>query len=224
MSPVVRNPTGVDMVTLADIRNEALVELVEAEDGQSLDALTRELLEFAVRISVTTLDTGGARVHAQRALQAGATSGQLHEVVLLVSGLGVHSLFEGTRLLQELAPEPSTPRDAQRQQLWDQWVGQDRYWKGFEREVPGFLDALLQVSPSGFDAFFRYCAVPWTDPQLPPLCKELIAMASDATPTHRFMPGLRLHLRNALRLGAGRAAVLEALDIAAQAPEHPGVR
>lgn len=213
------------MVTLSDIRAEVLLALEGTEAGTALDDATRELLAFAVRVSVTTLDTASAKVHAQRAMAAGATTAQLHEVVLLVSGLGVHSLFEGTRLVQELAAGDAVApeRDTQRQVLWDQWVGKDRYWQGFERAVPGFLDALLQASPTGFDAFFRYCAVPWTEPQLPPLAKELIAMATDATPTHRFLPGMRLHLRNALRLGAGRVAVLEALEIAAQAPVHPGV-
>lgn len=211
------------MLTLSDIRSEALLALEATDEGAVLDGMTRELLAFAVRVSVTTLDTAGAKAHAQRAMAAGATTAQLHEVVLLVSGLGVHSLFEGTRLVQELAAAAPVERDTQRQALWDLWVGQDRYWQGFERAVPGFLDALLQASPAGFDAFFRYCAVPWTEPQLSPLAKELIAMAADATPTHRFLPGMRLHLRNALRLGAGRTAVLEALEIAAQAPAHPGV-
>jgi hypothetical protein len=35
---------------------------------------------------------------------------------------------------------------------------------------------------------------------------------------------VRLHLANAIRGGAGRAAVLQALDIAAAAPTHQGVR
>ena len=45
-------------------------------------------------------------------------------------------------------------------------------------------------------------------------------MAVDATPTHRYLPGMRLHLRNALKLGAGRAAVRRALEIAAEASAH----
>jgi hypothetical protein len=100
-------------------------------------------------------------------------------------------------------------------------VGQDRYWEGFERELPGFLAGLLEVSPDGFDAFFRSCAVPWRSGQLPALAKELVALAVDATPTHRYLPGLRLHLRNALRLGGGSAMVRAVLDVAAAAPVHP---
>ncbi|UUZ62711.1 carboxymuconolactone decarboxylase family protein [Polaromonas sp. P1-6] len=191
---------------------------------------TSELIAFAVRMSVTTLDSVSAQTHAQRALDAGATTEQLHELVFLVSGLGVHTLFEGTRLVNRLAvPVASAkgvsklPLDEERQRLWDTWIGQDRYWQGFEREVPDFLIELLHASPQGFDAFFRYCAVPWTMAKLPPLTKELVSMAVDATPTHRFLPGMRLHLRNAVKLGAGRESVLKVLEIAAAAPTHPGV-
>jgi alkylhydroperoxidase/carboxymuconolactone decarboxylase family protein YurZ len=218
------------MVSLSDIRDEAIRLLQGVEGGPSLDVQTSELIAFAVRVSVTTLDSVSAQTHAQCALDAGATMEQLHELVLLVSGLGVHTLFEGTRLVNRLAvPVASAqgvstpPLDEERQRLWDAWIGQDRYWQGFEREVPNFLIELLQASPQGFDAFFRYCAVPWTMGKLPPLTKELVSMAVDATPTHRFLPGMRLHLRNAVKLGAGREAVLKVLEIAAAAPAHPGV-
>jgi alkylhydroperoxidase/carboxymuconolactone decarboxylase family protein YurZ len=216
------------MVTLSDIRAEATRLMQTAEAGPALDDLSCTLIAFAVRISVTTLDSEGARRHARLAVDLGATKDQLHEVVLLVSGLGVHSLFEGTRLVNSLplpdeAVSPPPPLDEARQQLWEKWIGQDGYWHGFEREVPGFLAILLKASPQGFDAFFRYCAVPWKSSHLPVLTKELISMAVDATPTHRFMPGMRLHLGNALKLGAGRVMVMKALEIAAAAPEHPGV-
>ena len=218
------------MVSLSDIRDEAIGLLQGVEGGPSLDVQTSELIAFAVRVSVTTLDSVSAQMHAQRALDAGATMEQLHELVFLVSGLGVHTLLEGTRLVNRLAvPIASAqgistpPLDEERQRLWDTWIGQDRYWQGFEREVPNFLIELLQASPQGFDAFFRYCAVPWAMGKLPPLTKELVSMAVDATPTHRFLPGMRLHLRNAVKLGAGREAVLKVLEIAAAAPAHPGV-
>lgn len=213
------------MITLQQVHDEARHLLEGAPEGTPLDEATAQLVAFAVRISVTTLDAAGAAVHAQAALRAGATPIQLREVVFLVSGLGVHSLFEGLRLTQP-TPERSdgvTERDAHREALWETWVGTDRYWQGFEREVPGFLPGLLEASPDGFDAFFRYCAVPWKSGHLPALAKELIAMACDATPTHRYLPGMRLHLRNALKLGAGQAMLLGALELAASAPAHPGV-
>lgn len=48
-------------------------------------------------------------------------------------------------------------------------------------------------------------------------------MAIDATPTHRYVPGLRLHLANAVGLGATRAQLEQTLAIAAAGPEHSGI-
>ncbi|MCY1311013.1 hypothetical protein D9M70_612650 [compost metagenome] len=92
-----------------------------------------------------------------------------------------------------------------------------------EQQVPGFLDALLRQSPEAFEAFFKYCAVPWKTAALRAYLKELISLAVDAAPSHRFMPGLRLHLANAVQLGVGRKAILQALAIAADAPLHRGI-
>jgi alkylhydroperoxidase/carboxymuconolactone decarboxylase family protein YurZ len=201
--------------------------LQDVAEGPLLDDASGHLVAFAVRISVSTLDPSSAAMHARAALSAGLSPAQLREAIFLVSGLGVHSLFEGLQLTElalevQAAPAP-LHLDPQRQALWDRWVGTDRYWLGFEQEVPGFLSQLLAASPEGFDAFFRYCSVPWQSAQLSALSKELIAMATDATPTHRYLPGFRLHLRNALKLGAGAAMVRSVLDIASQAPLHPGI-
>jgi hypothetical protein len=53
--------------------------------------------------------------------------------------------------------------------------------------------------------------------------KELLAMACDATPAHVFMPGFRLHLANAISLGASRQAIDECIELAALAPPHIGI-
>ncbi|MNG36489.1 hypothetical protein D3C84_1235290 [compost metagenome] len=68
-----------------------------------------------------------------------------------------------------------------------------------------------------------YCAVPWKTAALRAYLKELISLAVDAAPSHRFMPGLRLHLANAVQLGVGRKAILQALAIASDAPLHRGI-
>ena len=175
------------IVSLHDIRSEALRILRSIAVGEPLDEFTAALIGFAVRISVTSLDPQAAEPYAERALAAGASIAQLHEATFLVSALGVHSLFGGSRLIANLAEQRgdaafSESFDAARQQVWDQRVGTDKYWASLEREVPGFLDAQLRLSTDGFDAFFRYCAVPWKSGLLPPLTKVLISMAVDATP------------------------------------------
>lgn len=218
-----------NMVSLDDVLADALASLENVGDGIGLDEKTAALIDLAVHVSVTTLDVDGVKSCTERALDAGASAEQVHEAVVLVSGLGVHSLMEGSRRVAEVLRERHTPAmveplDEGRQKLWAKYVGTDRYWDAMEKEVPGFLDALLRLSPEAFEAFFIYCAVPWKTAALPALDKELISMAVDATPTHRYLPGMRLHLDNAIRLGAGRTVILETLELAAGAPPHLGVR
>ncbi|MEU6644610.1 carboxymuconolactone decarboxylase family protein [Saccharomonospora sp. NPDC046836] len=176
--------------------------------------------------AVATLHPGGIDHRIRAALDAGATTAQAHETLVVVSGLGVHTLTEGSRRLATILRQRgdlNEPLDAERTALRERLPGLDPYWAEFEREVPGFLDALLRMSPEAYEAFFAYCALPWRTRQARAVVKELISMASDATPARRYVPRLRLHLANAVRLGAGRKAVLHALDIAAAAPPHPGV-
>ncbi|HVW40962.1 MAG TPA: carboxymuconolactone decarboxylase family protein [Amycolatopsis sp.] len=213
-------------VSLQSLRAEALGMLESAPEGPGLDAHTAALVDLGVRAAVTALDVDGIDAATRRALDAGATAEQVHDAVVLVSGLGVHSLMEGSRQVAAVLAErghPAPAVDRRRAELRERCQGGDRYWDRMEREVPGFLDALLRLSPEAYEAFFSYCAVPWQSKTLSACCMELISMATDATPTHRYLPGMRLHLANALRLGAGRAAILGALDIAAVAPAHPGV-
>lgn len=217
------------MISLEEIRAAVLSLLKSCQEGDALDEQTRALIGFAVRASVSTLDIEGMDDYAQRALEAGATPAQLHETLVLVSGLGVHTLMVGSRRIAQLSQElglvdMSAPLDPPREQLHAKYVGENSYWDVVEREAPGFLDALLRQSPDAFKAFFDYCAVPWKSGALPPLTKELISIAVDASTTHRFLPGMRLHLSNAVKLGCGRLAILETLDIAAKGPAHLGVR
>jgi alkylhydroperoxidase/carboxymuconolactone decarboxylase family protein YurZ len=185
------------------------------------------LIRLAVRASVTVLDRSGMEHGIRAALDVGATSEQVHETLVVVSGLGVHTLMEGsalvTQVLRERGDGPGGPLDSDRSALRDRYQGNDPYWADFEREVPGFLDSLLRHCPEAYEAFFTYCAVPWRTGAVRGRVKELMSMAGDATPSHRYLPGMRLHLANAVRLGAGRQEILQALDLAAEAPAHPGV-
>jgi alkylhydroperoxidase/carboxymuconolactone decarboxylase family protein YurZ len=209
------------------LRDEVEALLAGASPGESLAPVVRSLVEYAICSSVTVLDLVGARAAAERALHQGATAGQLHEVLALVSGLGVHTLMEGSRDLADLLTsrgEKLPEVDADRAELRERLLGgAASYWDVFEAHVPGFLDVLLRLSPEAFAGFISYGAIPARTRQLRPVVKEIISVAMDALPNHRYMPGLRLHLGNALQLGAGRTEIREAIDLASSAPEPPGV-
>ncbi|MDO9454806.1 carboxymuconolactone decarboxylase family protein [Nocardioides sp.] len=214
-------------IDLANLRAAVEERLAGAPSGAALPDTTRVLVRYALCASVLVLDVEAAEQHAAEALELGITAGQLHEVLALVSGLGVHSLMEGSRSLAALVerrggsvPEVDETRSALRERL----LGSAPFWAVFEAHVPGFLDALLRLSPDAFQGFVDYGAIPARTRLVDPLVKELVSVAVDAMPTHRYLPGLLLHVDSALRLGAGRTEVLEVLDLAAQAPAAPGVR
>jgi alkylhydroperoxidase/carboxymuconolactone decarboxylase family protein YurZ len=91
-----------DEVLLTDLRAEALELLKSVDEGDRLDEQTAALIGLAVRVTASTLDMEGSRTHAERALDAGATPDQVHETLVLVSGMGVHTLIEGSRRIADL--------------------------------------------------------------------------------------------------------------------------
>ncbi|QSE89364.1 carboxymuconolactone decarboxylase family protein [Rhodococcus pseudokoreensis] len=212
---------------IQDLRVLAEEILDGVDEGPALDQQTRVLTHIAVCSVATTMDVAGTGRYIEEALDLGLDAAQIQEALTVVSGLGVHTLFESSRQLSSAVRRRSggevEPLDETRQALWDRHIGTDPYWQRMEDELPGFFDALLRMSPETFVAFFDYCAVPWKNRALRAVTKELISLAADSTPTHRYKPGFVLHLKNALDLGAGARSIREVLDIAAAAPEHRGV-
>jgi alkylhydroperoxidase/carboxymuconolactone decarboxylase family protein YurZ len=66
-----------------------------------LDAKTRELIAIAVDASCTHLYAPGVRRHVRRALEVGATPGEVLSVLQMVSVLGIHSVALGVPMLAE---------------------------------------------------------------------------------------------------------------------------
>jgi alkylhydroperoxidase/carboxymuconolactone decarboxylase family protein YurZ len=223
----VSTPRSATTVSLDEVREQAAALLDGTPPGDPLDAATAALIGVGVDASLPALDSRGTRRHADAALAAGASPAQVSETLMLVAGLGVHSLMQGARDLQAVLEERGEadggPLDERRRRLWDEHVGSDPYWEGFERQVPGFLEALLRQSPESFEAFFEICAVPWRMGKVPARTKELIALATDSMPAHRYLPGVRIHVLGALQAGAGRLAIEAAIVIGAAAPPHEGV-
>lgn len=214
-------------ISIAQLRAEAETMTASLGEGEPLDALGVALVTLAVTASVTALERAGIERAITQAFDAGATIAQVQEILALSSGLGVHTLMVTAAPVLDAATargliDAAQPLDAERQSLWDRYVGNDPFWQGFTEELPGFLEAMLRLSPDIFVGFFDYCAIPWRSGTVRARIKELAALACDVTPSHRFRPGFRVHLKNAIALGIGRRAILQALDIAAAVPEHRG--
>lgn len=214
-------------VSILDLRAEAEGLISELPIGEGLSQLAEALIGLAVAVSVTSLQRGAIATAIAEAFDSGATPAQVQEIVALASGLGVHTLMTTAEPVLTAAAsrgliDRASPLDRERQALWDSHVGNDPFWTAFSAELPGFLEAMLRLSPDIFVGFFDYCAIPWRSGTVRAWIKELAALACDATPTHRFRPGFRVHLRNAIALNIGRLAIMQTLDIAAAAPVHAG--
>lgn len=211
---------------MAELHLETVAQLLETlavQDGQGLSEQERAFVVLGLATALPCLNRADVEEAIDAAFRQGATATQVQEIVSLVSGLGVHSLMISAVAIVSRAEGMDIGFSPEQQGVWDARVGDDPFWAGMEAELPGFLRAMLLLSTEQFEAFFDYCAVPWKSGTVRARVKELVALATDAMPTHVFMPGLRLHLRNAVSLGVTRQAIEECLALAAATPEHSGV-
>src|SRR5580698_8384505 len=81
-------------------------------------------------------------------------------------------------------------------------------------------DPLLEIAPDYFEAYSKLSSVPWTTGTLSPKIKELLYIAIDSSMTHMYEPGLRVHIRNALRHGATRDEIMEIYQLTSSIGVH----
>jgi alkylhydroperoxidase/carboxymuconolactone decarboxylase family protein YurZ len=72
---------------------------------------------------------------------------------------------------------------------------------------------VLRLDADFFEAYLNFSAVPWRKGVLPPKVKEFIYIAIDASVTHLYEPGLRQHIRNAMKYGATKEEIMEVLEL-----------
>lgn len=96
--------------------------------------------------------------------------------------------------------------DPRRQALKDAFIANRGYWA----EI---WDQVLQLSPEYFEAYTELSSVPWKTGVLEPKVKEFMYIAADASTTHLYNAGTRIHMANALRYGATVDEVFEVLQL-----------
>jgi alkylhydroperoxidase/carboxymuconolactone decarboxylase family protein YurZ len=101
----------------------------------------------------------------------------------------------------------STELSERQQQLKKDFVAARGYWNPF-------WDGLLSLDADFFEAYLNFSAVPWKNGTLEPKVKEFIYIAIDASTTHLYEPGLRLHIQNALGYGATKEEIMEVYELA----------
>jgi alkylhydroperoxidase/carboxymuconolactone decarboxylase family protein YurZ len=96
--------------------------------------------------------------------------------------------------------------DARQQELKATFIKNRGYWNEF-------WDGLLLLSPEFFEAYLNFSSVPWKSGPLEPKIKEFIYIAIDASTTHLYEPGLRIHIENALKYGATKEEIMEVFQL-----------
>lgn len=177
----------------------------------ALEPRVREFCYIAADAAATHLYTPGVRQHVAAALDHGATPQEIMEVLELTSTLGIHASNIGVPLLIEVLEEEGlrdgpAQLDERQERLKAEFVENRGYWHSF-------WDGLLELDPDLFEAYVEFSSVPWRTGTLEPKVKELVYCAFDASATHLYVPGLKQHLRNAVRYGATVAEIMEVFEI-----------
>jgi alkylhydroperoxidase/carboxymuconolactone decarboxylase family protein YurZ len=103
--------------------------------------------------------------------------------------------------------------DPRRQHLKDKFIANRGYWTPL-------WDSVLEISPEYFEAYMKLSSVPWKTGTLEPKVREFVYIAIDAATTHLYEPGTRIHMRNAIRLGATQGEIMEVLQLASVLGVH----
>lgn len=83
-----------------------------------------------------------------------------------------------------------------------------------------FWDVALELDEELLDGYTTLSGVPWSKGHLPPKLKELLYLAMDASTTHLYGMGARVHMRNARQYGASREEVIEVLELVSELGFH----
>jgi len=170
----------------------------------------KELCYLSWNAAATHMNVPGIRTHLRKAIEYGATPAEVLEVLELASTLGIHTMNIGVPLLVEVleergrtGPAPLTPYQ---EELKAQFTKTRGYWHDFWNEM-------LELDPEMFAAYTEFSSVPWRTGGLTPAEKELIYISYDIAATHLYVPGTKLHIRNALNHGATVEQILEVMEI-----------
>ncbi len=191
----------------------AKLSSVPWKPGSLLSPKVKEFLYIAIDASTTHMFEAGLRLHIRNALGYGATRDEIMEVLQLTSVLGAHTITMGVPTLldamratghgSEIQAGELTP---EQQKLKADFIAARGYWSEM-------WDGVLTLSPDYFEAYSEFSSVPWKHGTLEPKIKEFIYIAIDTATTHLYEPGTRIHMENALKLGATPAEIMEVLAL-----------
>ncbi len=120
--------------------------------------------------------------------------------------VGIHTLASCMSIVDELSGEHSAASDDELGRLQEDFERRRGTWSPF-------WEALLSSDPAFFAAYANYSSHPIERGQLPPMLRELMVFAMNATTTKLFVKGVRGHGGAAMRLGATRETLIQVLEL-----------
>lgn len=180
----------------------------------------RELIYIGVDSVVTHLYPKGVALHAERAIEAGATTGEIIEVLQLACGASSRSYATAIGIVADEiaaagldAPVPAEDERVAAQAFKQQFIESEGFWEPW-------MDFAIERVPTHFTAWLRMNYAPGEPRELEPKARALISMALAVCAAMADEAGIRRHARLALRHGATAAEVYEAMQLATGLGPH----
>ncbi len=170
---------------------------------------TVELISLAINSACTNLNADGTRRHIRAALEAGASREEILVALKAAFAPAIHSCSLGAPILLEEATaagvsmaqrssQPATPACDKMREV-GQW---NEAWEPFFELDPKWTDEFMAVGMGIYGSGV-----------MTPKLIELLSIALDASFTHMYAPGVRRHIRAALKLGATMEEIMEVLKL-----------
>lgn len=183
-------------------------------DNPHMTPRMRELILLAIHAAATSLNSHAISRQVRRAIVAGATQGDIVDALVTISTLANHALYTSVPILEEEWKAAGQAVDQASELLPDFDEMRQRFV-----EVRGFWnsdrDPIARQIPDYFKALTNLSVETWQNGSLTRKEREFLCIAVDCSVTHSYEPGLRLHIRNAIGLGATRDEILVIFQLAA---------
>ncbi len=174
----------------------------------------KELILLAMHASAAALNASQVRRHVPRALAAGASKEDIIDVLVTVIGLANHPLYASVPILEEEMKAMGMAGD-----VASAWTPKLEAAKQKFIEIRGFWnpdrDPVARLVPEYFAALTDLSTESWKNGTLSRKEREFICIGIDCSVAHTYEPGLRIHIRNALKAGAAQSEILEIFTLAA---------
>lgn len=178
----------------------------------------RELIYVALDGSATHLFRSGLALHMQLALEQGASTQEIVDVLRLATAQGLEGCHVGIGILAEELAAAGLDSDAtalsnEQTAVRDAYVAQFGDW-------PDFCELWLRADPGYFAAMLDLLTVGRQAGGLDEPSRCLISLSLNACFTALNPQGVRLQIRRALRLGIDRREILQVLQMTAHLGVH----